>query len=293
MIRLVTGPLGTGKSYYAVRKCAARLRNGKLVVTNFDLADDFVDRVVRRGHLFKGSRKLDERVDRFKRRVHRVETMNDLMQVRVRPEEPWAKEVEPGKWVIREGSMYVALDESHRWMNARSWSREGREELLEFFALARKFGMEVDLIAQRAENLDVQVRELFEDHIKLTNLKRSARIAGIPVIPMNFFIAAWRNHAYPDEVVKYERYRLGWEKDLYDTMDTVSFVEGVAADRPQVYVPLDGHTPLEDDDEGQPGDPAGQPAASAAGSPEPLTGLAAAAVGRDPGEVPVAPDPAL
>ena len=286
MIRLVTGPLGTGKSYYGVRKAAQAIREGKMVATNFDLVDDWIDQVVRHGRLRKRSRKLDERSERFSKRYIRIETMHELMELRVRPEEPWAREIEPGKWQVKEGVLVVLLDEAHRWMNARSWSREGREELLEFFALARKLGMEVYLIAQRAENLDVQVRELFEDHIHLNNLRRSARALGIPVIPFNFFIAGWRNHAYPDEVIKTERYRLGWEKRLYDTMDTVSFVEGSKAGG-GLYLPRDGG-----DDE-----PAGDEAADGAAAPSPpvppIHGTPAAVNAGDPGERAPVPDPAL
>lgn len=286
MIRLVTGPLGTGKSYYGVRKAAQGLREGKLVCTNFDMVDDWVDQVVRHGHLFKRSRKLDARSERFSRRYVRVSTMQELMQVRVRPEAPWAREIEPGKWQLKEGSLVVLLDEAHRWMNARSWSREGREELLDFFALARKRGMHVYLIAQRAENLDVQVRELFEDHIKLNNLRRSARLLGIPVIPFNFFIAGWRNHAYPDEVIKTERYRLGWEKRLYDTMDTVSFTEGSREEGGLLL-------PFRDEDERSDEDGAADAAPAAAAPALPPAATARPGAQPDPGETPTVPDPAL
>jgi len=287
VIRLVTGPLGTGKSYYGVRKAAQAMREGKLVATNFDMTSDWVDRVVRHGRLFKRSRKLDERVERFSKRYIRLTTMQELMSLRVKPEAPWAREIAPGKWQIKEGSLVVVLDESHRWMNARSWSREGREELLEFFALARKLGMEVYLIAQRAENLDVQVRELFEDHIKLNNLRRSARMLGIPVIPFNFFIAGWRNHAYPDEVIKTERYRLGWEKDLYDTMDTLSFTEGHKAEDSALWLPR----PDDDEQDDGPAAPGAAPAASALGPPSAPDAGTVPSV--DPGHRPPAPDPAL
>lgn len=287
MIRLVTGPLGTGKSYYGVRKAAQAMREGKLVATNFDMAPDWVDQVVRRGHLFKRSRKLNERAARFSQRYIRINTMQELRELRIRPEAPWARELRPGVWVLKEGSLVVILDESHRWMNARSWSREGREELLEFFALARKLGMEIYLIAQRAENLDVQVRELFEDHIQLVNLRRSARLLGVPIIPFNFFIAGWRNHAYPDEVVKTERYKLGWEKDLYDTMDTVSFTEGQKTEDSALWLPRPDDS--RDDDEDEAPD-----AAQAAPAPVPP---AAALVGSepvaDPGGSPPPPDPSL
>ena len=126
MIRLVTGPLGTGKTYYGVRKAVQAMREGRLVATNFDLVDDWVDQVVRRGHLRKGARKLDERSERFSKRYIRIETMRELMELRVRPEEPYAREVEPGRWQVREGVLVVLLDEAHIWMNARSWSKEAR-----------------------------------------------------------------------------------------------------------------------------------------------------------------------
>ncbi len=44
MIRLVTGPLGTGKSYYGVRKAVEGLERGKIVITNFAMEDDWVAR---------------------------------------------------------------------------------------------------------------------------------------------------------------------------------------------------------------------------------------------------------
>src|ERR1044072_5181264 len=108
-------------------------------------------------------RGLRRRVERFEGRYKRVHSLEELMKVRVRPEPPFAVPNRRGKMVVKEGCCVVILDEAHRWMNARSWSQQGREDILEWFALARKRGFEVYLIAQRAENLDVQVRELFED----------------------------------------------------------------------------------------------------------------------------------
>jgi len=145
-----------------------------------------------------------------------------------------------GEWIVKEGSCHIFLDEAHRWMNARAWTQEGRQEILEWFALARKRGFVVWLVSQRAQNLDVQVRELFEDHIQLTNLRNSARFLGVPVIPFNLFIAAWFNHAYPgDGVQRYQRYRLNWRKRLYNTMDVGSFGEKAGVDAPgRLWLPL-------------------------------------------------------
>lgn len=269
IVRLVTGPLGTGKSYFGVRMAVRGLKQGALVATNFDMVDDWTDQVVRHGHIRKRTARLDARAADFARRYERIHTMEDLRRLRVAPEEPWCKELDPvpgvwsaaelaergmplddprllfqvgpdqfivRRWQVKEGSMVVILDEAHRWMNARSWSKEGREHLLEYFALARKRGMVIYLLAQRAENLDVQVRELFEDHIHLKNLRRSMRIFGMNVWPFNTFVAGWYNHAYEKECVRTDRYFLGWDKRLYDTMDTISFHEGEAREN-VTYLP--------------------------------------------------------
>ncbi len=111
MIRLVTGPLGTGRRYYGVRKAAQAMREGKLVATNFDMTPDWVDRVVRHGRLFKRSRKLDQRVERFSRRYRRLMTMQELMSVWYSPKHPGPRDF-AGKWQIKEGSLVVILDES-------------------------------------------------------------------------------------------------------------------------------------------------------------------------------------
>lgn len=291
IIRLVTGPLGTGKTYYGVRKAVEAMERGKVVVTNFAMEPDWVDQVVRKGKVFKHSARVDERVERFDRRYYRVESLPELMRLRIRPEAPFAFERKPGEWVLKEGAGVVLLDEAHRWMNARGWTEEGRKEILEFFALARKLGWHVYLIAQRAENLDVQVRELFEDHIHLNNLRRSVRVLGLPVVPFNFFVASWRNHAYPDEVVKYERYRLRWIKRLYDTMDTRSFgLKDVGEDEHLLLprAPLSAGDPA-----GTPDGGTGLPVPPAVPPAAPLDATHAAEQVPDPGHRPAAPDPAL
>ncbi len=292
MIRLVTGPLGTGKSYYGVKKAVEAMERGKIVITNFGMEPDWVAQVLRRGKVRKHSDRLEERIERFEARYHRVDSLPELMRVRIRPVPPFAQERKRGVWQLREGSAVVILDESHRWMNARGWTQSGREEILEFFALARKLGFHVYLLAQRAENLDVQVRELFEDHICLNNLKKSVRILGLPVVPFNFFVASWRNHAYPKEVVKYERYRLRWFKRLYDTMDTASF--GLRDDRgddelllPRSLTDVGSTDGPPDGGSASAGPPAGPPALP------PPAGEREARPLAEPGFERVPPDPAL
>lgn len=223
-----------------------------MVVTNFDLVPDWTDQVARHGRLRKSSPAVVERERLFQQRYLRIRTMAELAALRVRPGSRYTRDLGPGfnkqgervehRWQVIEGSVVVILDESHRWMNARTWSKEGRGDLLDFFSLARKRGFTVYLLAQRAENLDVQVRELFEDHILLKNLRRSMRLLGFRILPWDFFIAGWFNHAYDDECVRTDRYKLGWEKDLYDTMDTVSFDEGDVEGN-WTFLPLEADEP--------------------------------------------------
>jgi hypothetical protein len=309
VIRLVTGPLGTGKSYYGVRKATDALREGKLVVTNFAMSNGWMDAALRHGYVFKHSKKLDDRVLRAERRFLQVGSLDELQRVKIGPEAPWSQplfhadgtpwlnpETGEQEWRPKEGSGVVILDEAHRWMNARSWSQKGREGILNFFALARKEGFVVYLIAQRAENMDVQVRELFEDHIRLNNLKRSVRVYGIPVVPFNAFIATWWNHAYPDFPNKYERYRLDYRKRLYDTMDTGSFGRRSAPGEDSILVPAPrGQVVPGDNPPG--GGPAPLGAGPAGGLPPavlpPEVGDQEQDVNWFPGGYPTAPDPAL
>lgn len=283
MIRLVTGPLGTGKSAYGVRKAADAFRAGKLVATNFDLREDWAQRIAGWHRLRKSSAKVERRAKEYEDRYIRIESFAELEQLRVRQTTPWAEEVGPDRWQVKEMQLTVILDEAHNWLNARSWSGEGRDRLLKYFALARKRGMVIYLIAHRPENLDVQVRELFEDRIALTNLKRSTRIFGIPIIPFNFFIARWRNHAYGDDIVAIERQRLGYERHLYNTMDTISFDEGqVDDDGPAIWLPRRAQSPDDAGDAAQ----AAAPAPPADVAPETQGGPVIA-----PGYQP--PDPSL
>lgn len=208
-IHLVTGPLGTGKSFYAVRKVVSALESGKVVVTNFRMTEGWTDRVVDRHPIrwvIPGRRRRLKK--RWRRSVMTVPDVETLTRIRLAGE--------------GEGRGVVVLDEAHRFMNARTWKDEDRLEILEWFSLSRKLGWDVYLLTQDEKNIDRQVRDLFEYHIRLRNL-RKMKVAGIPVSPVNLFIAIWQWHAASKAIVKREAYRLNWTKGLYDTMDTRAF----------------------------------------------------------------------
>ena len=130
----------------------------------------------------------------------------------------------------------MVLDEAHNWMNARSWSAGDRDEIVRFFTQHRKLGWNVLLIAQDAEMLDKQVRRNFEYHIHLRNL-RKARFWGLPLSPVNLFLAITTWHAATRVVIKREVFPLSWRKGLYDTNATFGGLVGTGAADDALWLP--------------------------------------------------------
>ena len=210
MIYLVTGVLGSGKTYYAVRRVAQALFEGKPVATNVALREDFAEYMVRhRPELYvrqlRRRQLLGEDERSLRGHYHFAEDLDELMSVRL-----------AGRG---ESRGVMVLDEAHDWMNSRSWSAGDRSEIVRFFTRSRKLGWDVILIAQKPEMIDKQVRDLFEYSIQLRNLKK-ARYMGVPItLGINLFLAIWSWWAAGNRIVlKREAYRLTWVKDLYDTM---------------------------------------------------------------------------
>lgn len=206
MIYLVSGPPGNGKSFYAARKVAEALEAGKPVAGNLELVADWPRVVVRRSWPFwirwRRRRRFLREGDHL---YHFSEELSDLTSLRLK-----------GKG---EGRGLMVLDEGHNWMNARSWSAEDRKEIVRFFSQHRKLGWDVLLIAQHPEMIDKQVRNLVEYNVYLRNLKK-ARWMGLPISPVNLFLAVWCWHSAQRVVVKREVFPLSWRKRLYDSYAT-------------------------------------------------------------------------
>lgn len=203
MIVLVTGPPGNGKSFYAIRKVAQALEDGKIVASNVQLREDWVEFLAKRNvvrHLKPGATR------RFRKtaasRYHYSEDLDELFRLRLRGS--------------GESRGVMVLDEAHNWMNARAWTADDRQTIVRFASQHRKLGWDVYVLAQQAEMLDKQVRNLFEYHVQLRNLRR-ARYLGIPISPINLFLGVWLWHSAQRVVLKREVFRLSYHKKLYDT----------------------------------------------------------------------------
>lgn len=203
MIAVVEGPPGAGKSYYAVRKVAQALLAGKIVATNVELADDLGEQLARRNPWRRISKaRTSAKAKEIRSRLWQTDSLDELFRLRL-----------AGRG---ESRGVMVLDEAHSWMNARSWGKEDREAIVKWFTRHRKLGWDVYLISQDAEMIDKQVRGLAEYVVALRNL-RKAKVHGIPVSPVNLFVAVWRWHAIGSTVVKREAYMLGADRRLYDT----------------------------------------------------------------------------
>lgn len=228
MIVLVTGPPGAGKSYYAVRKLAQALDEGKVVATNVELREDWAD-VIDKHNKVRWLRPRRRRAwnDLAPRSFVQSHTLSELFNLRIRG--------------TGESRGVMLLDEAHNWMNARSWSAKDREDIVRFFTQHRKLGWDVYLIAQDAEMIDKQVRTLFEYHVSLRNLRKAKVMGFIPLTPFNTFLAIWRWHSSANVITKRELYTLTWRKTLYDTMATShGLASGADGQAPHLtWLPLD------------------------------------------------------
>lgn len=214
MIYGVKGSPGAGKSYYAMRKLVQSIQAGKYVVTNLTLREDWEALVARRDVIGRLSGKKILDIERFlRKRYYQLdpddpEAIRDLFRVRLRGE--------------KEGRGVAILDEAHNWLNARMWTDDDRAEYVRWFTQHRKLGFDVYLISQAIESIDAQIRRLIEYKIVIRNLKRF-RVGGIPLIPVNIFIAItlWESgpggYQAPSMITKREVFPLSWYRRLYET----------------------------------------------------------------------------
>jgi zona occludens toxin len=223
-ISLVTGPPGSGKSFYAVKVLAEAVWAGKFVGTNVELAPDWAERLVRAHPRVRwlSKRKRAERAALYRRRVYVSHDLDALFRLRLRG--------------AGEGRGLMVLDEAHNWMNARSWGAGDRATIVRFFTQHRKLGWHVQLITQDADMLDRQVRVLMEEHITLKNL-RNFKLAGIRVFPRNRFVAVCKWFAADAAILWRRSYGLNKRvASLYDSMATSHGLDEDAGD--PIWLPL-------------------------------------------------------
>jgi hypothetical protein len=208
-LNFVTGPMGAGKSLFAVRRIVAAVTTGQYAVTNVELRDGWQHQVALHVAPWKRPAARRPLAERFlSLYVHEV----DLAEAR--------RYRLPGKG---EGRGVFIWDEGHNDLNNRKWKDDGRAELLTWATQLRKLGFVGYLLTQHQDNTDAALRRISNHQIRLQNQREQTRVLGMRVSPWPLFLAYW----YPAHLglagqriqpVRTERYFLTWHRHLYDTM---------------------------------------------------------------------------
>lgn len=229
-LNYVTGPMGAGKTLYAVRRIVEYLVTGRYVVTNVELRPGWEARVSR--HVARMA------TDAKRARIERKLASYYIFE----PELPEAMKYRlPGEGEAR--GLFV-WDEGQNDLNNRNWRDEGRSDILRWATQLRKLGFVGFLLSQHLDNTDAALRRVCNFAIRLQNQREQTRLLGIRVTPWPLFLAYW----YPAhiglagsraQVVKVERYFLDWHRHIYDTWGLYHGLAG-SDDAGVVLLPPDG-----------------------------------------------------
>jgi hypothetical protein len=221
-LNFVTGPMGAGKSLYAVRRIVDAVTSGRYVVTNVELHPDAFDRIAR--HV--------TRVTPWADRAHIAERLRGYYVFERELSEAMRYRLPAGR---DEGRGIFVWDEGHNDLNNRRWKDEGRADIMAWGTQLRKLGFIGYLLTQHADNTDAALRRVANFHIRLQNQREQTRVLGFRVSPWPLFLAYW----YPAHIglagarispAKIERYFLGWHRHLYDTL---GLYHGLAGEQDQ------------------------------------------------------------
>lgn len=182
MIEILTGSPGAGKSYAGVRRLVQAVRKGTPVVTNIPLRPGWAETLARAP--IRSSQREAALAAEYRRLLFSDRDMEVLLRVRLRGE--------------GEGRGLMILDEAQQWLDSRTWDTQvgqsrdeairGRQALNKRFQEHRHFGFNILLLTQHIQNIDARVVRLFEYHTHTRNLRR-VRVLGVPICPVNLFVA--------------------------------------------------------------------------------------------------------
>jgi zona occludens toxin len=238
VIYLVQGTPGSGKTYYACRRIDQAIAAGKVVVTNVQLAPDWAERIARGNPWCRlNKRARARRAARYRRQLLVIEDVDELLRVRV-------EGAGEGRWV-------AVLDEAAAFLNSRSWNDKHRGDLVRWFQRHRHYGADVYLIAQLAHTIDKQVRELFEESVRLKNL-RNFKLMGVRIFRRSRFVAIHTWNTKDQHVLRRESY--GLSRRVARLYNTHQLASDLLADCPDALVlPRPADAPVGASDDPQPG----------------------------------------
>jgi hypothetical protein len=254
-INLRTGQPGHGKSYGAVRCIRDSLERGEWVATNIPLVDGWA-LVMARTNLFRRlwPGRVAKTAAAYEARMFPVEDLA-VMRRLVLPPCGKCRGCRKGPGCQKEGRGRAVLDEAHQWLNARTWDADEtgqastkaesvrrRLDIVKFFSTHRHRGWHVELVTQDEQNLDRQVRGLFETHTHLKNMRRFKILGLIPILPFNFFVEVTHWHDNDKTRLGVSSYLLS--RKLARCYDTFGAARALEADPDAIFLGRQLHDEL-------------------------------------------------
>ncbi|HEM6859170.1 assembly protein [Providencia rettgeri] len=139
-VYFVTGKLGSGKTLSAVYKIRDYLMNGRKVATNLNISLT--------GMFGYHAKNIN---------LVRIPDKPDLIDL---------ESIGRGNSTYDESlNGLLVLDECGTWFNSRSWADKSRQELINWFAHARKLGWDILFLVQSLHVVDKQSRLMFAEHV--------------------------------------------------------------------------------------------------------------------------------
>ena len=188
MIRIVTGPLGAGKSLYCSMGIFHSLCRGSTVCTNIDV--DFAE--------------MSKLAYRLKRVVLLPE---QLIYFDLNIEDDFASLVPRG---TVNSFVEVYLDEIHLWFNSRDWQQTKirHKRLMSYLTQSRKFFNNITFITQVVENVDSQFRGMAE-WVEAIVPSSHMPLGFIKALPFKFFFVVFKDasngNVIKKSVTKYDK----------------------------------------------------------------------------------------
>ncbi|WP_047866724.1 zonular occludens toxin domain-containing protein [Micromonospora sp. RV43] len=230
-ITFVTGPLGCGKSYFAMKNVMEYLAAGKIVATNFDLVGDWWNTAYKMGHSPK--KRSYPASEEWKQdclsRALRFDRQDDLYDYQFDG---------PG-----EDQGLVVLDESGLSLNARLYQMRQKQDAdryenpikaLQWYINMRKIGWTALILAHSSKHLDNQVQDMGGGIVKLRNFARvKLPLVGVGVTRKPRFMAAHFDPQMSSKPIYKEHYGLRPAiANHYKSQDTFEWMPEMRGIRP-------------------------------------------------------------
>lgn len=143
---IIYGKTGSGKSYYMAKKIRESLFKGRDVNTTLNIDYNYLKAQFLNSKTYKLSKKLGKEIKMG--RLYKITSLNDFIFI---------------------DNADVFIDEGHRWFFARDWDKLPKYIPAKIYE-HRKYSINIFVAVQDVNSIDVLLRRLADEAIKITSL---------------------------------------------------------------------------------------------------------------------------